>query len=107
MSGRSVKPLSYTGPSSRQTEDLFRRVTETKLWVLDFDQVRPITMDKAGVAQAVEAARLNDPYLPKPMQATVDEKETWNAFVLVCLLSLPLRSLRTLDTQGCGRLLEQ
>jgi hypothetical protein len=53
--------------------------------VLDFDQVQPITMDRAGVTQAVEAARLNDPYLPKPLQATVDEKETWNAFVMVCL----------------------
>ncbi|KAH6856628.1 zinc finger protein-domain-containing protein [Chaetomium sp. MPI-CAGE-AT-0009] len=77
-----VKPLSYTGPSSRKTEDFFRQVAATKLWVLDFHQVQPITMDRDGVAQAVEAVRLNDPFIPKPMQSTVDENEAWNAFAM-------------------------
>ncbi|KAK3294861.1 zinc finger protein-domain-containing protein [Chaetomium fimeti] len=79
---RSVKPLSYTGPHSRQTEDFFGQVAATKLWVLDFDQVQPITMDRDGVAQAVDAVRLNDPFIPKPMQATADERKTWDAFAM-------------------------
>ncbi|KAK4043420.1 zinc finger protein-domain-containing protein [Parachaetomium inaequale] len=78
----SVTPGSYTGPASRRTEDFFRRVVTTKLWVLDFNQVRPITMDSDGVAQAVKAARVNDPYIPKPLQASADEREVWKAFAL-------------------------
>lgn len=78
----NVKPLSYTGPSSRRTEDFFHQIAETKLWVLDFNQVQPITMDEDGVAQAVEAARVNDPYLPKPMRVTAEERKAWNEFVL-------------------------
>lgn len=88
-------------------EDLFHQVAETKLWVLDFDKVQPITMDKAGVAKAVEAARLNDPYLPKPMQATADERETWNVFVLVCLFydsSLSLHVPSTPEAVGGFRI---
>lgn len=86
LPGRDVKPLSYTGPSSRTTEDIFSQATETKLWVLDFDQVEPITMDTNGVERAVDAATRNDPYLPKPLQTTVHEQEAWKAFVTVCLL---------------------
>jgi len=77
---RRLEPLTYTGPSSRRDEDFFRRTTE--LWVLDFNQVRPITLDETGVAQAVEAARINDPYLPKPLQESLIEKQLWNAFVV-------------------------
>jgi hypothetical protein len=76
-----VAPLSYTGPASRRTEDLFREVQPTKLYVLDFDQVRWMTVDREGVAQAVEAARVNDPYLPRPLQEASEEKEVWAAFV--------------------------
>jgi hypothetical protein len=76
-----VAPLSYTGPASRRTEDLFREVQPTRLYVLDFDQVRWMTMDREGVAQAVEAARVNEPYLPRPLQEASDEKEVWAAFV--------------------------
>jgi hypothetical protein len=80
----SVTPGLYTGPASRRTEDFFHRVVTTKLWVLDFNQVRQVTMDSAGVAQMVEAARVNDPYIPKPLQASADEREVWRAFALVC-----------------------
>ncbi|PNP60217.1 hypothetical protein THARTR1_00241 [Trichoderma harzianum] len=52
----------------------------TELWVLDFNQVQPITMDEAGVAKAVEAAGINDPYLPKPLGASPIERQAWNAF---------------------------
>ncbi|KAL7783587.1 zinc finger domain-containing protein [Trichoderma ceciliae] len=53
----------------------------TDLWLLDFNQVDPIPMDEDGVQKAVEAARVNDPYFPKPLQASRIEKEAWNAFV--------------------------
>ncbi|KAK4149170.1 zinc finger protein-domain-containing protein [Chaetomidium leptoderma] len=76
----NMKPMTYTGPSSRKNEDFFRQIT--KLWVLDFNQVRPITMDKVGVAEAVQAAKVNDPYIPKPLQKSAKEKELWNAFAL-------------------------
>ncbi|UNI22574.1 hypothetical protein JDV02_008450 [Purpureocillium takamizusanense] len=68
----------YTGPSSRGFPDFLQRVTD--LWVLDFDQVRPITMDLAGVVQAIEAARVNDPYFPRPLQGSTIEKQVWETF---------------------------
>ncbi|KAL7936605.1 zinc finger domain-containing protein [Trichoderma chlorosporum] len=70
--------VTYTGPESRITEDFFARTTE--LWVLDFNQVRPITMDAAGVAKAVEAATINDPYLPKPLGESHFEQLAWDEF---------------------------
>ncbi|KAL2200506.1 zinc finger protein-domain-containing protein [Corynascus similis CBS 632.67] len=78
----SLTPKTYTGPSSGRMEDLFRKVETTKLWVIDFNQVRKITMDADGVAQAVDAARRNDPYIPKPLQTSADEREVWKAFAL-------------------------
>jgi hypothetical protein len=77
-----VKPLTYTGPWSGRHQDLFRTVESTKLWILDFNQVRTITMDDDGVAQAVEAARVNDPYIPKPLKDSLHEREAWKAFAL-------------------------
>lgn len=69
----------YTGPPSRNHEDFFIRTID--LWLLDFNQVRPITMDEAGVAMAVEAIKLNDPYIPKPLQESEIQKQIWNEFV--------------------------
>lgn len=80
-----MAPLTYTGPPSRKTGDFYREVERTQLWTLDFDQVRPITMDKNGVEQAVEAAVTNDPYIPKPGQMTSDEREVWTAFAVAYL----------------------
>lgn len=39
-----------------------RRTTE--FWVLDFDEVEPITLDEAGVDKAIDAALDNEPFLP-------------------------------------------
>ncbi|KND86651.1 hypothetical protein TOPH_08714 [Tolypocladium ophioglossoides CBS 100239] len=72
------EPLTYTGPPSRRIEDYFCRTTE--LWVLDFNQVRTMTLDEAGVAQAVDAVKVNDPYLPKPLQESAIEKQAWDTF---------------------------
>ncbi|KAH0529250.1 hypothetical protein TsFJ059_004019 [Trichoderma semiorbis] len=68
----------YTGPLSYVNEDFFSRITD--LWVLDFNQVQPITMDEAGIAKAIDAAKVNDPYLPKPLGASQIEKQAWNTF---------------------------
>ncbi|KAM0257744.1 hypothetical protein ACHAQJ_004195 [Trichoderma viride] len=82
LSGKDIRNLSgplYTGPASYVHEDFFIRTTD--LWLLDFNQVQPITMDEAGVAKAVEAVKLNDPYFPKPLQGSKIEKLLWNTFV--------------------------
>lgn len=76
---------AYTGPPSRVHEDFFIRTTD--LWLLDFNQVRQISMDEAGVAMAVEAIKLNDPYIPKPLQESEIEKQAWNEFVKQYLVS--------------------
>ena len=39
------------------------------LWMLDFDLCKPMGWDGAGVAQAVDAFFLNDPYYPRPGRA--------------------------------------
>ncbi|KAK3395377.1 zinc finger protein-domain-containing protein [Sordaria brevicollis] len=73
---RSTRP---PGGHYRLEEDFYRRVTQ--MWVLDFNQVRDITLDEAGVALAVEAVKLNDPYYPKPLKETEAERIVWRAFV--------------------------
>ncbi|EHK40878.1 hypothetical protein TRIATDRAFT_25233, partial [Trichoderma atroviride IMI 206040] len=56
-------------------------VRTTDLWLLDFNQVRQISMDEAGVAMAVEAIKLNDPYIPKPLQRSKVQRQMWDEFV--------------------------
>ncbi|KAK3948856.1 zinc finger protein-domain-containing protein [Pseudoneurospora amorphoporcata] len=70
-----VAPATYHG-----LEDFYCR--ETEMWVLDFNQVRDITLDDAGVALAVEAVKLNDPYFPKPLKNSEAEKHAWKAFAV-------------------------
>ncbi|RYO85082.1 hypothetical protein DL764_009231 [Monosporascus ibericus] len=71
-----MEPRTFTGPESGRDEDFFHRKTE--LWVLDFNQVRTITLDEAGVAQVVEAMTINDPYFPKPLQDNPVARRVWN-----------------------------
>lgn len=63
---------------NKPTESFVRR--ETRLFVLDFNQVRRITMDDEGVACAVEAFYLNDPYYPRPCEESNIQQELWNSF---------------------------
>ncbi|KAL7619918.1 hypothetical protein AAE478_010465 [Parahypoxylon ruwenzoriense] len=74
-----MQPGSFTGPSSRLNEDFFQRTTE--LWLLDFNQVRLVTLDQRGVNQMVEAFKVNDPYFPKPLQEDQFARRLWNRFV--------------------------
>ncbi|PNP43671.1 hypothetical protein TGAMA5MH_04643 [Trichoderma gamsii] len=80
--GREIQSFEhpvYTGPPSNVHNDFFTRTAD--LWVLDFNQVQPITMDEAGVATAVEAYKFNDPYFPRPLRESRIEKVVWNEFV--------------------------
>jgi hypothetical protein len=72
-------------PTSEQLEDLppCTYTGRIELFVLDFNQVRSITLDEAGVALAVEAVRLNDPYYPTPVPSRTlksVEQQVWEAF---------------------------
>lgn len=75
-----IEPYSYTRPPSGRVKDFYCRTTE--LFVLDFNQARPITLDDKGVALAVEAWQLNDPYYPRPpcRCETPIQHTIWKAF---------------------------
>ncbi|KAI1385215.1 zinc finger protein-domain-containing protein [Hypoxylon trugodes] len=75
----NMEPNSFTGPSSRVHDDFFHRTTE--LWLLDFNQVWPVTMDQAGVDGMVDAFKANDPYYPRPLQEGQFARRLWNQFV--------------------------
>lgn len=40
------------------------------LWIIDFDKVKPMELNEAGVKQAIVAAEENDPYFPKPVKSS-------------------------------------
>ncbi|RSL43623.1 hypothetical protein CEP54_015021 [Fusarium duplospermum] len=79
----ALPPNTWTGPQSDDLEDFHHR--KTVLWLLDFNQVRAITMDAEGIAQAVEAFGINDPYYPKPLRESPVAKDLWDKFVKVYL----------------------
>ncbi|KAK5662474.1 hypothetical protein OQA88_8385 [Cercophora sp. LCS_1] len=62
---------------SEKKDTMYR---ETELWLLDFNQVRDITMDQAGVDTAVDAWKLNDPYYPRPGGASKEERAAYKEF---------------------------
>lgn len=70
------------GTDGRDVEFVLGSSRTTNLWLLDFNQVQSITMDEAGVAKAIEAVRINDPYLPRPRGTSRIEKQAWNAFAV-------------------------
>ena len=84
-----------SSPPTDEIEDFFCR--DTELFVLDFNQVRTITMDDEGVAMAVEAWRLNDPYYPQPLRESVAERDVWKAFVVSYLAV----SNEVMSLEGC------
>lgn len=52
--------------------------------MLDFNQCQPISMDEAGVSQAVEAYMINDPYYPRPPSKDDDghDNRLWSTFAI-------------------------
>ncbi|KAJ9160858.1 Pre-mRNA splicing factor ATP-dependent RNA helicase PRP43 [Coniochaeta hoffmannii] len=93
----ALQEPTYTGPPSCVNEDFFTRTTE--MWLLDFNQVQTITLDDAGVAMAVEAVKLNDPYVPKPLRKSTVERRIWKAFVISYLHASDI----VLEEEGTGR----
>lgn len=79
----ALPPNTWTGPPSDDLEDFHHR--KTVLWLLDFNQVRTITMDAEGIATAVEAFGINDPYYPRPLQESSVAQGLWDQFVKVYL----------------------
>ncbi|KAI1456930.1 zinc finger protein-domain-containing protein [Annulohypoxylon moriforme] len=73
-----IEPSTYTGPKSRIIKHFF--CGRTVLWMLNFDQVQPITMDHAGVSRAVDAAVFGGIYLPKRYSRNPAEKSVWDRF---------------------------
>jgi hypothetical protein len=56
-----------------------------RLWILDFDCCRTISMDEAGVEQAYKAFFKNDPYYPRPGSGEKAEKKVWVVFKMAFL----------------------
>ncbi|KAF2235951.1 hypothetical protein EV356DRAFT_444216 [Viridothelium virens] len=51
------------------------------LWILDFDCCHPMSMDEAGVSQAVSAFFKNDPFFPRPNRtADIRDQRLWTHF---------------------------
>ncbi|CAK3800827.1 Hypothetical predicted protein [Lecanosticta acicola] len=54
-----------------------------RMWILDFDCVREITVDKDGVEKAAQAFlgdHGNDPYFPRPGNETEMDRKLWTIF---------------------------
>ncbi|OTA01469.1 hypothetical protein A9Z42_0018320 [Trichoderma parareesei] len=66
--------------SSAARQEATRRTT--KLWLLDFHRVRPMTMDNQGLANASRAIWFNEPFFPRPLQSLQIQKKAWNAFAM-------------------------
>ncbi|KAK5020226.1 hypothetical protein LTR60_000711 [Cryomyces antarcticus] len=77
LGGRPADGSGQTvvGTLPRHFED---RVTQ--VWLLDFNQCERISMDAAGVALAVKAFFLNDPYYPRPCAAAPADQRLWDGF---------------------------
>jgi len=48
--------------------------------MIDFNQVRRMTMDEAGIKTATEAFMINDPYYPRPLDQTAAGQKLWAVF---------------------------
>lgn len=51
------------------------------LWMFDFDKVKHMSSDKAGVCQAVDAFMKNAPYYPRPRQSPPRAVQLWHSFI--------------------------
>ena len=74
---REMQPNSDT---SSPSQDFNPRTPNTGLYLLDFNRCHPISMDQAGVDQAVKAFMNNDPYYPRPLTGNANDENIWRAF---------------------------
>ncbi|CAI6329518.1 unnamed protein product [Periconia digitata] len=51
-----------------------------RVWMLDFDCCRPLSMDGAGIEQACAAFFRNDPYYPRPGTGEEVDEKLWQVF---------------------------
>ncbi|CZT20440.1 uncharacterized protein RCC_06300 [Ramularia collo-cygni] len=50
------------------------------LWVLDFDCVKSLTQDEAGIGRAASTYMRNDPFWPRPGSDVQADQSLWNIF---------------------------
>lgn len=78
----TIEQIDALPPGSstwQQVMDVERRTVH--LWLLDFNRVKQISMDEAGVDQAVAAFYRNDPYFPRPsLSKDTQDHATWDVF---------------------------
>ncbi|OQN97867.1 hypothetical protein B0A48_16178 [Cryoendolithus antarcticus] len=83
-----------------------------RLWLLDFDCAKPMSMDDAGIEQAARAFYRNDPYYPRPDGEDKADNALWDIFVKRFLVAservlgaseLPGRMVEALERLGKER----
>ena len=74
LAGPSTHSKPFDGASAPATS-----LGEHKIWVLDFDCCRTMSMDDLGIANAARAFIRNDPYCPRPSESREDE-QLWRLF---------------------------
>lgn len=81
--GTSVKP----NPEVQLSHDLPEILRKTvHVWLFDFNQCRDMTMDKNGIARAVDAFWENDPYYPRPNSWDEKDENLWQFFMMKYLV---------------------
>ena len=71
-----LAPPRASSRSSFQSHYLGEHV----MWVLDFDCVRHMSMDEAGLKQACAAFMRNDPFYPRPDDTETADGALWGSF---------------------------
>ena len=75
---KQLEKDSTTGVDAVQSQ-----AAATHMWLLDFNQCQPISMDEEGVHQAVKRFFDNDPYYPRPSAAVGSPDERlWEIFAM-------------------------
>lgn len=72
--------LKTLPPRTETQSDLNFQRGPVHMWLLDFNQCKPISMDEAGVKQAIAAFWQNDPYYPRPCPPDHPDEELWTIF---------------------------
>lgn len=66
--------------STRLRQDRNFKLRHTQLCLIDFNRCKSITRDMDGIAQAVAAFYINDPYYPRPCGDTDADQLLWDCF---------------------------
>ncbi|KAI4129772.1 MAG: hypothetical protein LQ338_002082 [Usnochroma carphineum] len=77
---RAKQSLQSDGHVVHKTPMTSHCLGEHEIWILDFDCCRDMSLDGAGVKQAVEAFYRNDPYFPRPGSNNPNNQALWDEF---------------------------